>query len=77
MAETGQKTDHDVGGGDDSYRTAFSSHRDLEIGAPTPHYDRLRDPSDWKRVLGERVRDTYSALFAMDPNIYAANEGEL
>ncbi len=25
-----------------------------EAGAPTEHYDRLRDPNDWRYVLGER-----------------------
>jgi hypothetical protein len=48
-----------------------------ENGAPTSYYDRLRDPLDWKRVLGERIRDVYSDLFAMDPNIHIASESEI
>lgn len=48
-----------------------------ENGVPTAYYDRLRDPADWKQVLAERVRDTYSDLFAIDPNIYSASESEV
>ena len=48
-----------------------------EAGAPTEHYDRLRDPNDWKYVLGERVRDCYSDLFAIDQNINNASESEV
>ncbi len=48
-----------------------------ESGAPTEHYDRLRDPNDWKYVLGERVRDCYSDLFAIDQNINSAPESEV
>ncbi|MGE3474174.1 MAG: DUF5343 domain-containing protein [Rhodospirillaceae bacterium] len=39
-----------------------------EGGVPTPNYDRLRDPNDWKYVLAERMRDLYSELFAIDSN---------
>ncbi|WP_124523204.1 MULTISPECIES: DUF5343 domain-containing protein [unclassified Burkholderia] len=48
-----------------------------ENGVPTAYYDRLRDPSDWKRVLGERVRETYADLFAIDSNIQSASEAEV
>jgi hypothetical protein len=48
-----------------------------ENGVPTAYYDRLRDPSDWKRVLGERVREAYADLFAIDANIQSANEQEV
>ncbi len=48
-----------------------------ENGIPTSHYDRLRDPSDWKRVLAERLRETYSDLFAIDPNIHSSTEAEV
>lgn len=48
-----------------------------ESGVPTEHYDRLRDPNDWKYVLGERIRDCYSELFAIDQNINAAPEAEV
>jgi hypothetical protein len=47
-----------------------------EGGAPTPFYDRLRDPNDWKYVLGERIRELYAELFAIDGNIQAAPENE-
>jgi hypothetical protein len=48
-----------------------------EAGAPTEHYDRLRDPNDWRFVLAERMRDCYSDLFAIDQNINAAPESEV
>ena len=48
-----------------------------ESGVPTEHYDRLRDPSDWKYVLGERIRDCYSELFAIDQSINSAPETEV
>ena len=48
-----------------------------ESGVPTEYYDRLRDPNDWKYVLGERMRDLYSDLFAIDGNIQNAPEGEI
>lgn len=47
-----------------------------EGGAPTTFYDRLRDPNDWKYVLGERIRELYADLFAIDGNIQAAPENE-
>lgn len=45
--------------------------------APTPFYDRLRDPQDWKRVLAERIRQMYSDLYAMDANMHSASEAEI
>lgn len=48
-----------------------------EGGAPTPEYDRLRDPNEWRFVLGERVRDLYSDLFAIDASMNAAPETEV
>jgi hypothetical protein len=48
-----------------------------ESGAPTEHYDRLRDPNDWRYVLAERMRDCYADLFAIDQNINAAAEPEI
>lgn len=48
-----------------------------EAGVPTPFYDRLRDPNDWRFVLGERMRDLYSDLFAIDANMPSAPEGEV
>lgn len=48
-----------------------------ESGAPTPYYDRLRDPKDWQLVLGERVKDVYSDLFAIDSNIHKSSEAEI
>lgn len=48
-----------------------------EGGSPTEAYDRLRDPNDWKHVLGERMRVLYSDLFAIDPNIYTRPDAEV
>lgn len=46
-------------------------------GQPTALYDRLRDPREYRRVLGERIRDTYADLFALDPNIYLSPDDEV
>lgn len=46
-------------------------------GTPTDLYDRLRDPSDWKYVLGERIRILYSDLYSIDPNIHAQPDTEV
>jgi Family of unknown function (DUF5343) len=46
-------------------------------GTPTDIYDRLRDPNDWKYVLGERIRLLYSDLYAIDPNIHAQPDTEV
>jgi hypothetical protein len=48
-----------------------------ESGAPTEYYDRLRDPNEWRYVLGERMRDLYSELFAIDTAIHSAPENEI
>lgn len=48
-----------------------------EDGSPTPFYDRLRDQTDWKFVLAERMRDLYSQIFAVDAEIQAAPEQEI
>jgi hypothetical protein len=48
-----------------------------ENGTPTEFYDRLRDPNDWRYVLGERMRDLYADLFAIDTSINVAPDGEI
>lgn len=48
-----------------------------ENGTPTEYYDRLRDTSDWRYVLAERLRELYSDLFATDTNIQVAPETEI
>lgn len=48
-----------------------------ESGAPTEHYDRLRDPNDWRFVLADGVRALYSDLFAIDANMNSASEAEV
>lgn len=48
-----------------------------DSGVPTEHYDRLRDPNDWKYVLGERVKALYADLFAIDAAVQNAPEAEI
>src|SRR5690606_18855397 len=48
-----------------------------ENGVPTEFYDRLRDPNDWKYVLGERMRELYADLFAIDANVQSAPDHEV
>lgn len=48
-----------------------------ENGAPTPEYDRLRDPTDWQTVLGERVKSAYADLYSIDENIHNASDAEV
>lgn len=48
-----------------------------EGGAPTDAYDRLRDAGDWKYVLAERLRQLYSDLYSIDPNIHTQPDAEI
>jgi hypothetical protein len=48
-----------------------------EGGVPTEHYDRLRDPNDWKYALGDQMRELYSELFAIDTKIENAPDTEV
>jgi hypothetical protein len=48
-----------------------------ENGTPTQDYDRLRDPNEWQYVVGERMRETYADLFAIDMNVNSAPENEV
>lgn len=48
-----------------------------ENNGPTPFYDRLRDGNDWRHVLAERLRETYSDLYALDPSIHKAGDAEV
>jgi hypothetical protein len=62
-------------------RAIISVLKDLgfltEAGAPTAYYDRLRDATDWAFVLGERIKDLYADLYAIDTNIHGANDAEV
>lgn len=62
-------------------RAIISVLKDLgfltEAGAPTEYYDRLRDTTDWAYVLGERIKDLYADLYAIDTNIHSANDTEI
>lgn len=46
-------------------------------GSPTEYYDRLKDPKDHPYVIGERVKDLYSELFALDTDINNADDDEI
>ncbi|MEX2171506.1 MAG: DUF5343 domain-containing protein [Pirellulales bacterium] len=48
-----------------------------EAGAPTEYYDRLRDTTDWPYVLGERIKDLYADLYAIDTNIHTLPDNEV
>jgi hypothetical protein len=48
-----------------------------ESGVPTENYDRLRDTISWKHVLGDRVRELYADLFAINTNIHEAPDEEV
>ncbi len=48
-----------------------------EDGVPTEYYDRLRDSSDWKFVLGEKIKDLYKDLFIIDTEIYTKTDDEI
>ncbi len=48
-----------------------------ENGTPSANYDHLRDPKNWKRVLGGHVRELYSDLFAIDSNIDKASDEDV
>ncbi|HEX8450566.1 MAG TPA: DUF5343 domain-containing protein [Longimicrobium sp.] len=62
-------------------RAMVTVMRDLgfvgETGSPTEYYDRLRDATDWKVVLGERVKDLYSDLYALNTEIHNATDDEI
>jgi hypothetical protein len=46
-------------------------------GAPTEHYDELKDKTKKVYVLGKRIRDLYSELYAINTNIHEAPEDEI
>lgn len=62
-------------------RAIISVLKDLgflnELGSPTEYYDRLRDPNDWQYVLGERIKDLYSDLYAIDTDIHSSSDNEI
>lgn len=46
-------------------------------GAPTEYYARLKDVTDWQYVLGERIKDHYKDIFAVDTTIYKSTDSEI
>jgi|SRR3989344_4034542 len=48
-----------------------------ESGAPTEHYDDLKDKTKRPYVLGERIRELYSELYSINTNIHDVSDGEI
>jgi len=48
-----------------------------EDGSPTEYYDRLKDKNDHPFALGERIRELYSDLFAINTDIHNATDEEI
>lgn len=46
-------------------------------GTPTTYYDRLKDQTDQKYVLAERIKAQYNELFAINEEIYKSSEDEI
>jgi len=46
-------------------------------GTPTAAYDKLKDSTQHKHIIGERMRDLYSDLYTVDENIHAASDDEI
>lgn len=55
-------------------RTFIAILKDLRFldtdGTPTDRYYRFHDRTQWKRVLAEGIRDSYSDLFAVNKSAY-------
>lgn len=48
-----------------------------EDSTPTAKYKDLRDPTRFRSVLGEQVKELYSDLYAINTRIHEANEDEI
>lgn len=48
-----------------------------ESGAPTEHYDDLKDKTRRPYVLGERIKALYSELYSINTNIHDASDEEI
>lgn len=46
-------------------------------GTPTSSYDRLKDGTQHKYVIGEKIRELYSDLYTVDENIHSASDEEI
>jgi hypothetical protein len=46
-------------------------------GTPTSSYDKLKDNTQNKHVIGERMKDLYSDLYTVDENIHSASDDEI
>lgn len=48
-----------------------------EAGVPTEHYDRLKDPSDHPYAIGDRIRELYADIFALNTEMQKAPEDDV
>jgi len=48
-----------------------------EDGSPTVHYDRLKDATQYKYAIGERVKELYKDLFTINESINGASDEEI
>jgi hypothetical protein len=48
-----------------------------EDSTPTAKYKDLRDPTRFRSVLGEQIKELYSDLYAINTKIHEANEDEI
>lgn len=46
-------------------------------GAPTNYYDDLKDTTKREYALGDRIKDLYSDLYAINTKIHSASEAEI
>lgn len=46
-------------------------------GSPTSYYDRLKDNTQHKFVIGERIKDLYRELYNVNENIHIAPDEEI
>lgn len=46
-------------------------------GVPTEYYDKLRDATESKNVLGERIKDLYTDVFKIDTEIYKRSDEDI
>lgn len=48
-----------------------------EDGSPTVYYKELRDPTKFRFILGQKMKELYSDIYAINTNIHGASEAEI
>jgi hypothetical protein len=70
-----------IGFGSSNDRAFVSLFRHLglinENGAPTAAYDEIRDETRRPYALGDRIKEAYADLFAINTNIHKASDAEI